>query len=181
MNNLILYIDNHGSISGKFYGIGAYGCNYPVVPNSPIFALDVTNGSNIATTTDDLTYLLGCDLQNSNTPRYAFLISEVPCVLEVRNLIDEHTLVLKTPFTGSTGLYDFNVIDIFGQPTVEQTYAIDSSAGAPTAVNVVTKYGMVDVEVNTTPIPLGSDPILVDFATDFATSALNIQYSSYDT
>lgn len=177
MNNLILYVDNYAAIGGKSYAVDTFSCNYPIRQNGTTLSITCTNGSDIITSTDDLTELLGGDIQNNNVPLYKWLGTFLPALIEIRNLNSATEAVLTHNFAGASGTYDFSTIDIFGQPTVEQTYAMDSTAGFPTPVNVITKYGSVDVEVNTTPIPLGSEPILVNFNADFIQSALNIQYS----
>lgn len=179
MKNLILDRNNYTNIDGKIYGIGDHGCNYPVLVVNGL-TLTCTNGSTEITTTDNFYTLLGGSISNNNEPLYKYLVSDTPLVIEVAAIVSATKALLKLPFSGSNGTYTFAPVFIFGQPVVDQTFAIDSSSGSVVNARIQTLYGSVGIEVGTTPVALGSDPILVNFTSDFILSALNIEYETYE-
>lgn len=177
MRNLIIDAANYTSINGKRYGVGEYGCNYPT--NDAVWNGDITlsSSTNIITTTGDFYQLLGGSIENSNVPLYRWLIAE-NVIIEIAYLISSTEAVL-TCATNYDGVLPFVAVDYFGQPTVSETLAIDSTAGTYAVFVLNTVYGTSTLTAGGgVTVSLGAAPILVHFAGGFATLALNIQYTS---
>lgn len=180
MKNLIVDAGNYTYVNGKQYGVGNYACNYPILyRDGDLFGLNLTltNGQKTIDTSDNIYGLLGGSIENNNEPLYKWLISEDGFLVEVEFIANSTSAILTAPFTGGTSLYGMYVLDYFGQPAVKQTYATDSSAGFTVSCVIYTKYGSSTIQVGGAPVPLGSDPVLVNIGGDFAQYALNIQYA----
>ena len=177
MKNLIIDQSNYTSINGKRYGVGEYGCNYPTNDTVWNSGITLSLGSNIITTSGDFYQLLGGSIENSNVPLYKWLVAE-NAIIEIAYLLSstEAVLTCATPYDGN---FNFIAVDYFGQPTVNETLAIDSAAGFYTgfALNTVNSIAYLSAGGGIT-ASLGAAPVLVNFASDFATLALNIQYTS---
>lgn len=179
MKNLIIDASNYGSpIGGKQYGYDTMACNYPIRLDFFNPNITVTQGSLEITTTGDFYDLLGGSIQNTNIPVYKWLADggSNGIILELSHIIDSTHAILKVPCAGATGTYEFGVIDFYGQPTVEQTFGIDSAATFPLPATVYTKFGASNIIIGASPQLLGSDPLLVNMASDWGQFALNIQY-----
>lgn len=180
MNNLIVYNGNYLDVNGKAYGAGDYGCNYPLLYNdgSPLLQqISFTEGETFAESSSDLTVLLGGSIENNNEPLYKWLFNDGGSVAKIKTILTPYSLELETPFAYATTTSSFYIVDYYAQPSVKQTYATDSGAGFTNSCVIYTKYGSSTIQVGGDPVPLGSDPVLVNIGGDFAAYALNIQYA----
>lgn len=181
MKNLIIDASNYPSpINGKSYVWDEYACNYPVDQNVFTGTVSVTNASKLISTTGDFYSLLGADISNTNVPLYKFLAgytgSGTGPILEIDYILSPTTAMLKQPCPYATGTSECVAVDFYGQPTVEQTFGIDSAATFSGPATVYTKFGASNIIIGASPQLLGSDPLLVNMASDWGQFALNIQY-----
>lgn len=179
MKNLIIDAGNYSNIGGKTYGAGTMGCNYPV--RFDIFNANVTfvQGESVITTAGNFYDLLGGSIENSNVPLYKWICDTGSngVIFEISHILSPTTAVITVPAPMVDGTYEFAVIDYYGQPAVEQTYGIDAGSGFAFPATYYTKYGVSNPTFGGTVQPLGSDPILINFAI-LSLAGLNIQYSS---
>ena len=178
MKNLIIDASNYGApIGGKLYGYDIMACNYPIRLDFFNSDITVTQGSLEITTTGDFYDLLGGSIQNTNIPVYKWLADGGGngIILELSHIIDSTHAILKVPCAGTTGTYEFGVVDFYGQPTVEQTFGMDALSAFATPIIFFTKYGSSSTVIGATQQPLGSDPLLINLS-EYATAGLNIQY-----
>lgn len=181
MKNLIIDASNYGfPINGKSYVWDEYACNYPVDQNVFTGTVSVTNASKLISTTGDFYSLLGADISNTNVPLYKFLAgytgSGTGVILEIDYILSPTTAMLKQPCSYATGTSECVAVDFYGQPTVEQTFGIDSTNAFAQTAPFYTKYGTSNAIIGTALIPMGSEPLLVNMATAWSGLALNIQY-----
>lgn len=175
--NVTNYIDS-SLTNGKEYSLGGdYACNYPV-DATIAFVVDGTLGSiYITATTGDFLDLLGCDIQNNNTPVLAWITGDSGQILEIDYVISSTRAVLKAPSSYTLSSANFVVVNYWKSISVLSTTLSNTDGFGSPSVLANSKIGPVTMNVGTNQsIQLGSEPITVDLGSTGAACQLTVKY-----
>lgn len=179
--NLILNVTNFNDSSltnGKEYGLGGnYACNYPVDALTS-FTITATIGSiYITTSTGDFTDLLGCDIQNNNTPVRAWITGAGGEILEIDYVISATRAALKAPSSYTLAGVVFVAVNYWGSISVLSTTLANTDGFGAVNLPANSKIGPLALKLGANQeIQMGSEPITVDLGSAGAGCQLTIKY-----
>lgn len=180
--NLILNNTNYNQptlTNGKYYGNGSYACNYPINFGIEVVTDSGDVGSKYITISSGNFYeLLGCDIQNNNTPVRKWLIGDDGQIFEIDYIISETEAVLKTvsSYGPLSGLTWYSIEYYQSISVLSTTFANTDGFGA---VNLPanSKIGPLALNLGANQeIQMGSEPITVDLGSAGAGCQLTIKY-----